>query len=206
MKKVSIVFWVMLIALNLCFNSCQSQIKFNSAEQEADSIAINMRSANERVKNEWVKTINLYNQRNTLANELINIVDKSTNGTSTEIKDLATSLNNYKLVDKSVNLLTEEELFSKFSSHIEDIDQQISKVFIFAQKININHTAFQEIQTKLEDKANKITIQRKRFNEEAQSYNIKIKKDANTVFLNKYPELGLKNYFKQSTEQPVVKF
>lgn len=209
MNKINYLFGLSLIAVVILFSSCQSQIKFNSAEQEADSLAIQMKSPNERVKTEWGKTINLYNQRNAFAVELINIVDKSTNGSSTVTKELATSLNKYKLINKSVDLLINEELFNAFTKQEEELNRKLGLVFALAQKNNIKNSSFLEIQMKLEDKQNRISVQRKRFNAEAQSYNTKIKQVANDKFFKKYPDLGLKCYFqrsKEAKEAPAVKF
>lgn len=197
MKNLNPVFGLLLITgLIIPFYSCQSQIKINSAEQVADALALQMNSPNERVKSEWAKSINFFNQRNVMAEELIKVIDKSTNGATTETKELAACLKKFKSLNQSDELLISEELFNAFTMQIKDLTQKISKVFILADMNKINNSSYQNIKMEMEGLENRISIQRRRYNEEAESYNNKIKKDANSKFFDKYPNLGTKCYFK----------
>lgn len=197
MKTLNYIFGLLLIAVfTILLSSCQSQIKFNSSEQEADSLALLMNSHNERVKAEWVKTIRLYDQRNATAEELITMLDKITNGPTTETIELSSSLNEFKSLNKSDEILLNEELFDALNLQLEEIMKKLSAVFLMTRTRNIDNHSFLNIQAKMESLENRISVQRMIFNEEARSYNMKIQKDANKKFYEKYPNLGIKCYYK----------
>lgn len=190
-----------LALLSLYLSSCQSQIKFNNAEQEADSLALQVNSHNERVRTGWAKTISLYNQRNASAEEMIIMLDKITNGSTAETKELSMSLNKFKTMNQSDELLLNEKLFNTLVIQLEDILQKLSQLFIMAHTRKINNQSFLELQAKIEGLENRITVQRMIFNEEARSYNLKIEKNANNKFYEKYPNLGIKCYYKPNNER-----
>jgi len=197
MKNVNYFLGLVLMTIFIIpIYSCQSQIKFNSAEQVADSLALKMNGPNERVKSEWAKTINVLNQRNAKSEELIKVIDKSTNGASAETKELAAILNKFKSINQSDELLINEELFNVFTKQLEDYKTSLQKVFILAEKNKINNSSFHEITVKIEDLEKKIAFQRQKYNEEAHSYNSKIKNNTNDKFYEKYPNLRKKCYFK----------
>lgn len=209
MKTINNIFILLLLTMIILpFHSCLSQINSNSAEQAADSLALQMRNLDERVKYEWTETVNLYNQRNALAEELIRIVDKSINSSTAQTKDLSLSLNKFKSINQSNDVLSNKELFDSFHQQVGDLSQKINKVFVLAEGFKINNSPFQEIQLKMERLENSISVHRTLFNQNALSYNDKIQKHANSKFYKKYPSLGLKFYFKSdgNSKQPQVTF
>lgn len=188
MKILNHVFGLLLMTvLVIPFCSCQ----INSAEQVADSLALQLKSPNELAKSELVKAIDVINQRNALAEELIRVIDKSTNGATIETKELALSLKKFKSLNLSNEVIV-KELYKQRNI----ISKNIADIFILANTKKIDNSSFQNIQMSMEKLENRVMVQCRQYNCAAQSYNFKIEKDANSKFFNKYPNLGIKKpYF-----------
>ncbi|GAB1418441.1 hypothetical protein MASR2M12_12060 [Bacteroidales bacterium] len=185
-----------------------------SAEEIAESLSTQVMAANERVNDEWNKTISLYNQRNQIAYDLIANVEDSKNGTTNETRELLNSLDKFKATNQSDELLTNGTLFDVFVMQTEDISFKLSKVFSIVERNKVNDS-YLKIEANLEGLENRIAVQRRNFNEIAQEYNIsfnkKVKSDNEVyiIFIKNYPNLCSKCYFKpkdNTAPAPSVKF
>ena len=187
---------VVIAVFLLLFKTSQAQITINSAEQVADSLALLMNSANQKVANEWFKFNNLVSKRNAFAQQIIGVIDNGTNDAYTETKELAESLKKFKVSNQTEEFLVNKDLFTAYTKQLDDVSDKLGRVFNLAEKRKINSPSFIELRGKMEGLENSIAIQRQKYNAVAQSYNIKIKKEANGKFYEKYPNLGIKCYFK----------
>lgn len=185
-----------------------------SAEEIAVSLSSQIKDANDRVIDEWTRLTTLYKQRNQTAFLLIANIENSKIGSTFETKVLKSSLDKFNEINQSYELLTNNDLFDIFIKETEEISSNLIKVLSNVDKSSVNDD-FLKIQTNLESSENRISIQRRIFNENAQQYNIsfnkkiKVDNEVYMIFIKKFPNLGLKCYFKpkeNAEPAPSVKF
>jgi hypothetical protein len=199
--------WTFIIDTNM--GNGQNEMESIIEERELRYLASQMKDLNERVKSEWKIILNIYSARNSFAEEIVKIMNNILNSQTNETKELTISLDEYKLINKSDEIVTNKELFNSFSLKINNVSQAIGKVFLFAQNNKINSDSLQEVLMKMENLENKIAIQRGKYNIAAQSFNIKINEVGSDKFFEKYPDLRKKCYFERepADSKPIeVKF
>lgn len=196
MKKSLIVIGVIvIIVLFMVFSSIGT---YNS-----------MVSKSEAVTGMWAQVENVYQRRADLIPNLVATVkgyaehEKETLTGVVEARSKATSVN----IDAN-NL--NAETFQKFQQAQDGLSSALSKLMVVVEKypdLKANQN-FLELQAQLEGTENRISVERKKFNEVAQDYNTYIKKFPKNMWAKMFG-FEAKDYFKAmegADKAPKVEF
>jgi len=201
-KKTKTGCWIVIIVLLILIIGIYSFLK-NSYNQ--------MVTKNENVKAKWSQVENVYQRRLDLIPNLVNTVkgyaahEKETFTAVTEARAKAGGMLN--ISDKVLN---DPAMFQKFQQAQSTLGGALQRLMVVMEKypeLKANEN-FLALQDQLEGTENRIAVERKRFNEAAQDYNVYIKKFPRVILANMF---GFKEkpYFKSSEgaeKAPKVEF
>jgi len=206
MKKTS--FSQIIFVVSFSFGSilaCQAQKDAKSIEREADSLALQMKIPNEQVNRAWSGIITCLNQKTSIAEELVAFINKTSADSIIESKELIKSINSIKNVDQSSGILINKELFIIFKQKMDELNLKSSKALIYIETKGLSKDpSFIEIQEKLNGIGNSMNIQRRKYTETVNTYNLKLRKITNKMFYKKYPHLGKKQLFQADNDSNVA--
>ena len=142
----------------------------------------NMVTQDEGVKTAWSQVENQYQRRMDLIPNLVNTVK----GYAAHEKETLEGVDNARAEATKTTLdpsnLTEESL-KKFQSAQGELGNALSRLMLVLERypdLKANQN-FMELQAQLEGTENRISVERKRFNEVAQSYNTYIRQFPNNI-------------------------
>ena len=201
-KKTKTGCWIVIIVLLILIIGIYSFLK-NSYNQ--------MVTKNENVKAKWSQVENVYQRRLDLIPNLVNTVkgyaahEKETFTAVTEARAKAGGMLN--ISDKVLN---DPAMFQKFQQAQSTLGGALQRLMVVMEKYPESkaNENFLALQDQLEGTENRIAVERKRFNEAAQDYNVYIKKFPRVILANMF---GFKEkpYFKSSEgaeKAPKVEF
>jgi len=169
----------------------------------------NMVTMDENVNGQWAQVENVYQRRADLIPNLVNTVkgyaehEKETLTGVIEARAKATSVN---ITPGNLNAAS----MKQFQAAQDGLGSALSKLMVSIERypdLKANQN-FMNLQAQLEGTENRITVERKKFNETAKQYNIYIQKFPNSIFAGFY-DYEKKAYFeaaKGSAKAPEVKF
>jgi len=149
----------------------------------------------ETVKKSWSQVENVYQRRMDLIPNLVNTVkgyaahEKETFSQVTEARAKAGGM-----VNISKDVLTNPELFKQYQQAQSGLASALQRLMVIQERypeLKANQN-FRDLQSQLEGTENRITVERRRFNETAQLYN---------VFIKKFPAMFLANMFNFEEKQ-----
>ena len=134
-------------------------------------------SKQEDTKSKWSQVLNQYQRRYDLIPNLVSTVQayaEHENETFRQVTEARASATSFK-IDEDV--LNNPEAFQKFQTLQGDINAALSRILAISEnypelKANEN---FLELQSQLEGTENRISVERKNFNDSAKDYNIFLK-------------------------------
>ena len=164
----------------------------------------------EKVNQAWAQVENQYQRRADLIPNLVSTVQGYADfekGVLTEVTELRSRIGQIKL---SAEDLTDEEKFKQFQDAQDKLSSALSRLLVVAEnypqlKANEN---FLQLQSQLEGTENRISVERKKFNETVQDYNTTIRRFP-TLITAKIFGFKEKQYFKSAPgtdKAPDVKF
>ncbi len=168
-----------------------------------------MVTMDENVNGKWAQVENVYQRRADLIPNLVNTVkgyaehEKSTLTGVIEARAKATSVN------ISADKLSAAGM-KQFQTAQDGLSSALSRLMVSVERypeLKANQN-FMNLQAQLEGTENRISVERKKFNESAKVYNIYIKKFPNSIFAGFF-DYEKKAYFeasKGSDKAPEVKF
>jgi len=170
-----------------------------------------MVTAEETVKAAWSQVENVYQRRFDLIPNLVSTVKGYASHEEkvfTEIAEMRSRAGG--VVNVSEEVLNNPETFEKFQKAQSELGGSLQRLLAVAEnypelKANEN---FRDLQSQLEGTENRITVERKRFNEAVQSYNIGIRRFPQAILANMFG-FREKPYFKadeQAASAPKVEF
>jgi LemA protein len=165
----------------------------------------NMVSLDQEVIKQWSQVENQYQRRADLIPNLVNTVK----GYADFEKDVLTKVTEARAKVSQFNitpeLLNDPQAFAKFQSLQGELSGALSRLLVTVEnypqlKANEN---FLQLQAQLEGTENRISVERKKFNEVVQSYNTTIKRFPASMLAGMFG-FGEKQYFKaiQGAETP----
>ena len=169
----------------------------------------NLVSKEEAVNTQWANVENVYQRRSDLIPNLVNTVkgvanfEQSTLTAVIEARAKATSVNiNPKNLD--------EAAIQKFQQAQDGLSSSLSRLMVVVERYpELKATQnFSELQAQLEGTENRITVERRNFNEAAQAYNTYLRGFPANIFAGLYG-FQKKGYFKAvegAEKAPEVKF
>ena len=167
-------------------------------------------SGDEAVKSSWAQVQNVYQRRADLIPNLVETVkgyaahEKETLQGVIEARSKATS------IQAGADIVNNPELLKKFQQAQGELSSALSRLMVVIErypdlKANQNFLA---LQTQLEGTENRITVERMRFNEAAQSFNT-LRRQFPTMIVANLFGFGAKAYFQAeevAQKAPQVKF
>ena len=167
--------------------------------------------AEEGVKSAWSQVENVYQRRFDLIPNLVNTVKGYASHESKVFTDIAEARSKAGgVMQVSDEVLNNPESFAKFQQAQSELGAALQRLLVITEnypelKANQN---FMDLQTQLEGTENRIAVERKRYNEAVQSYNVYIRQFPRSIIanMNGFRE---KAYFKaddQASTAPKVNF
>lgn len=153
----------------------------------------------EKVNQAWAQVENQYQRRADLIPNLVKTVQGYADfekGVLTEVTELRSRVGQIKL---STDDLSDEEKFKQFSEAQDKLSGALSRLLVVAEnypqlKANEN---FLQLQSQLEGTENRISVERKKFNEAVQEYNTSVRRFP-TLITAKIMGFKEKQYFKSA--------
>ena len=113
--------------------------------------------------------------------------------------------------DALKNVLNDPQAFERFQQAQAGLSSALSRLMAVAEAYpDLKATAnFRELQSQLEGTENRISVERRRFNETAQAFNTKRNSFPTTIIAGFFPKFAEKPYFKAAEgadKAPQVKF
>ena len=167
-------------------------------------------SQEENVNSAWAQVENQYQRRADLIPNLVNTVKGSADfekSVLTEVTDARSKVGQTKITADDLN---DPEKFQQFQNAQDQLSSAISRLLMVVEnypQIKSNEN-FLQLQAQLEGTENRISVERKRFNEAVQTDNTSIRKFP-TIITAKIFGFQEKQYFQSregSEEAPDVKF
>lgn len=194
-NKLNFIVFFILIILSLSFYGCG----YNT-----------LVSMEEQVNSAWSQVENQYQRRADLIPNLVKTVEGAADfekSVLTEIVDARSRVGQTKI---SAEDLSDPDKFQKFQESQDRLSSALSRLLVVVEnyptlKSNEN---FLQLQAQLEGTENRISVERKRFNEVVQEYNTKVRSFP-TLITAKIFGFKEKQYFKSregSEQPPDVKF
>ena len=165
----------------------------------------------EQVKQQWAQVENQYQRRYDLIPNLVETVRgyaKHESDVLTQVTEARASVGEMIKIDESI--LEDEEKMAQFQKIQDSLSGALQRLLSVTEnypelKANQNFLALQD---QLEGTENRISIERKRYNETAQEYNTKIRRFPNAFIANMFG-FKTKAYFSAAVEAqtaPKVEF
>lgn len=170
----------------------------------------NLVTLNESVTQSWSQVENQYQRRADLIPNLVNTVKGVADferGVLTDVTEARARVGQFNVTPEVLN---DPQAFQKFQQLQGDLSSALSRLLVTVEnypnlKANEN---FLQLQAQLEGTENRISVERRKFNETVQSYNTTIKRFPNSIFAGIFG-FSEKEYFRSApgTETPPeVKF
>lgn len=169
----------------------------------------NMVSKDEAVKSQWSQVENVYQRRLDLIPNLVNTVKGAADFEKSTFTVVAEARSKVSQITLDPNDLTPEKI-KEFQSAQGELSQALGRLMMVTEnypelKANAN---FRDLQVQLEGTENRITQERRKFNEVTQDYNTYVRKFPNNLIGGMFG-FGQKGYFAAeagANKAPEVKF
>ena len=169
----------------------------------------NMVSKDEAVKSQWSQVENVYQRRLDLIPNLVNTVKGAADFEKSTFTAVAEARSKVSQITVDPNDLTPEKI-KEFQSAQGELSQALGRLMMVTEnypelKANAN---FRDLQVQLEGTENRITQERRKFNEVTQDYNTYVRKFPNNLIGGMFG-FGQKGYFAAeagANKAPEVKF
>ena len=169
----------------------------------------NMVTQEEAVNTSWSQVENQYQRRNDLIPNLVNTVKAYTEHEKGTLESVINARSQATKATIDPSNLTEEAM-KKFQDSQNQLSNALSRLMMVVERypdLKANQN-FSELQAQLEGTENRISVERKRFNETAKKYNTYLRKFPNNMLSGIFG-FSTKAYFaaeEGSEKAPEVKF
>jgi len=167
-------------------------------------------SSEEQVNGAWAQVENQYQRRADLIPNLVNTVRGAADFESETLTEVIEARSRATSINVNASDLNNPEAFQQFQEAQGQLSGALSRLLVTVERypeLQANQN-FRDLQAQLEGTENRISTERMRFNQAAQSYNTQIRKFPTSLFASM---LGFeqKQYFQAdegSQEAPTVDF
>jgi LemA protein len=164
----------------------------------------------EGVKQSWAQVQNQYQRRVDLIPNLVEVVKGYAAHEKEVFEKVAEARSSVGKIQVTPEILSNPQIFKQFQQAQSGLSGALSRLMAVAEnypqlKANEN---FLQLQAQLEGTENRIAVERKRFNEVVQEYNMKVRTFPTTIFAGMFG-FGQKQYFEAEAgadKVPKVKF
>lgn len=170
----------------------------------------NLVTLNENVNQSWAQVENQYQRRSDLIPNLVNTVKGYANFERGVLTDVTEARAKVSQMNVTPEVLNDPAAFQRFQQAQSELGGALSRLLVTVEnypelKANEN---FLQLQAQLEGTENRISVERRRFNETVQQYNTTIKRFPTSIFAGIFG-YSAKQYFKAapgSETAPKVEF
>jgi LemA protein len=134
-------------------------------------------SADEAVKASWAQVENVYQRRADLVPNLVNTVKGSAKHEETVLQEVTAARASATQIKLSVDDLSSPEKVKQFEAAQAKLSSSLGRLVATAEAypdLKAN-AAFRDLMSQLEGTENRIAVERRRFNEAVQEYNVKVR-------------------------------
>jgi LemA protein len=165
---------------------------------------------NESVNSSWSQVENQYQRRADLIPNLVNTVKGYANFERGVLTDVTEARAKVSQMNVTKEVLNDPQAFAKFQQLQGNLSNALSRLLVTVEiypnlKANEN---FLQLQAQLEGTENRISVERRNFNEVVQQYNVSIRRFPSSIFAAMFG-FRYKEYFKStagSETPPKVEF
>jgi len=181
-KKKTILFSAIAGILFLFVISISSYVSINNKQ-------IKM---NEEVVSKWAQVENVYQRRSDLIPQLVKTVESSAKYEKETLSLIIEARNKAKDLQIDVSDLNDKEI-AKFQTKQDELSVALSQFLMISEDYPELQAVqgFRDLQVQIEGTENRITVERRRFNEEVKKYNSYVKRFPQSMF-----GFNEKGYFK----------
>jgi LemA protein len=157
----------------------------------------NLVTLNESVEQSWGQVQNVYQRRADLIPNLVNTVKGYANFERGVLTDVTEARAKASQMNIDASVLNDPAAFQKFQQVQGQLDNSLSRLLVTVENYpDLKASAnFQQLQVQLEGTENRISVERRKFNETVQQYNTTIKKFPSSIFAGMFG-YSAKQYFK----------
>jgi len=145
-------------------------------------------AANEDVKQSWAQVENVYQRRADLIPNLVATVKGSAQFEQTTLQNVIEARSRVGQISGKAleGVLDDPQKFAKFQAAQDGLSSALSRLLVVSEQYpDLKSTAaFRDLMSQLEGSENRITVERKRFNEVAQFFNVKLKRFPTSFIAN----------------------
>ncbi len=139
----------------------------------------------QNVDSKWAQVQNVYQRRADLIPNLVNTVQGAANfekSTLTEVTQARASVGQVKIDPNKAP--TDPEQLRKYQQAQDQLSSALSRLLVVAERYpELRATAnFRDLQTQLEGTENRISVERKNFNDAVQEYNVHVQRFPGMLF------------------------
>ncbi|WP_341661760.1 LemA family protein [Blattabacterium cuenoti] len=148
---------------------------------------------NENIKTQWGQVENVYQRRADLIPNLVNTVKGSSNFEKETLNQIIEARAKATSLSINTNDLNQNQI-NKYQKVQENLNHSVSRFLLIVENYpNLRSTQnFYELQNQLEGTENRINVERHRFNEKVNNFNI---------YRNQFPKIIIANFFSQFQEK-----
>ncbi len=150
----------------------------------------------ETVQQAWAQVENVYQRRADLIPNLVKTVKGAADFEKGTLESVINARSKASSVQVDPSNLTEENI-AKFQQVQDELSSALNRLMVVVERypeLKANQN-FLELQSQLEGTENRITVERKKFNEVVQSYNTAVRRFPNNIFAGMFG-FDKKGYFK----------
>jgi LemA protein len=175
MKNKALTIFIVVIAAILIF--------FGIIVMWGVGVYNNLVTSEQNVIKQWAQVENQYQRRTDLIPNLVNTVKGYANFEKQVLTDVIEARSRVGQFNVTPEVLNDPQSFQKFQSVQGELSSALSRLLAVVEnypelKANEN---FLQLQAQLEGTENRISVERKRFNETVQEYNVSIKRFPATI-------------------------
>lgn len=196
MKNKALTIFIVVIAAILIF--------FGIIVMLGVGVYNNLVTSEQNVIKQWAQVENQYQRRTDLIPNLVNTVKGYANFEKQVLTDVIEARSRVGQFNVTPEVINDPQSFQKFQSVQGELSSALSRLLAVVEnypelKANEN---FLQLQAQLEGTENRISVERKRFNETVQEYNVSIKRFPATILASIFG-FREKQYFSASSGSEV---
>ncbi|MBN1354391.1 MAG: LemA family protein [Candidatus Omnitrophica bacterium] len=167
-------------------------------------------ASEEKVNSAWAQVENVYQRRADLVPNLVETVRGYMQHERTTLENVVNARAKISQMNISSDVINDPQMLAKFQKAQDTLSSALSRLLVVVEQYPDLKASqnFLALQTQLEGTENRITVERRRFNEAAREFNTLIRTFPN-VFIARAMGFGKKAYFEAqegAAQVPAVKF
>lgn len=142
-------------------------------------------SGDEKVNEAWAQVENVYQRRADLIPNLVETVKGSAGFEQTTLQNIVDARARVGQVSADSSILSDPAKFAQFEQAQGQLGSALSRLLVVVENYPDlkSTTAFRDLMSQLEGTENRITVERRRFNEVARDWNIQVKRFPTSLFI-----------------------